>query len=104
MTEFVFGSDQQYNNFKTELQDEMLHIYHKCHLPACCSKSIASIGFEWNRSHGVYILHITNGITCSHSSNDVVVQQFREWLKRGQIIFLDYNDMKVFLKGLRVLY
>ena len=102
MRAFVSGSDDQFADLKQKLEDSMCHIYHNCELPKCCSKSKCRIGFE--KDAGTYCLLIDQGIICSKKDNSVESILFRQLLSTGELLFIDFNDMKVFLKGLVVLY
>ena len=99
MREFVNGTDQQFALLKESLNDHLCHVYKNCTLPACCSKSNGRIGFE--KECDTYAIYIDKGITCSHSN---MPDLFREWLVVGTIRFLDFTDVKVFLKSLKCLY
>lgn len=99
MREFVNGSDQQYAMLKDSLSDHLCHVYNNCSYPQCCSKSTGRIGFE--KEGETYALFIDKGITCSRNN---VPSLFLEWLSTGTLRFLDFTDMKEFLKSLRCLY
>lgn len=102
MRKFVFGSDLQYQNLKAELEDDACHVFNNCELPSCFSQRKCRIGFE--KDYGVYYLLIDSGISCSKNSGRQIMVQCRQWLSAGEYMFLDFNDMKSFLKGLRILY
>lgn len=102
MREFVFGSDLQYQNLKAELEDNKCHVFNNCELPSCFSQKKCRIGFE--KDNGVYYLLIDNGISCSKSSGGQIMVQCKQWLSAGEYMFLDFNDLKCFLKGLNILY
>lgn len=103
MKEFINGSDRQYQRLKEEIQDgTRCRVYEGCQLPACCNKSICKIGVEKERM--AYKLLIETGITCSKNTNEIELIQFKQLLSEGEMIFLDFNDLKVFLKSLDFLY
>ena len=102
MWEFVKGNQKQYQDLKQLLEDGMLHVYHNCQLPAGCSRRACRIGFE--KDNGMYVVWIDSGITCSRRGGGTCGKQFRQWLADGEIRFLDFNDVRDFLKGLRFLY
>lgn len=102
MKEFVYGSDTQFKNLKKTLQDGNCHVFNNCRMPPCCGGKLCRIGFEM--SNGVYTLLIDYGIKCTKSSNTLVLMQFNQWLSDGELKFLDFNDLKVFLKSLSILY
>ena len=102
MREFVFGSDLQYQNLKAELEDNKCHVFNNCELPSCFSQKKCRIGFE--KDNGVYYLLIDNGISCSKNSGGQIMVQCKQWLSAGEYMFLDFNDLKCFLKGLKILY
>ncbi len=102
MREFVYGSDTQFNDLKRSLQDGRCHVYNNCKMPPCCGGKCCRIGFEMG--NGVYTLLIDYGITCSKFSNTLTMIQFKQWLSDGELKFLDFNDLKVFLKSLSFLY
>ncbi len=102
MRKFVKGTDEQYADLKRRLQDEQCHVYRKCQLPACCSRSTCSIAFE--KDCNAYKLLIDKGITCSAMRGGTALIQFKQLLSAGEAIFIDFNDLKVFLKSLSVLY
>lgn len=99
MIEFVNGTDQQYEMLKTTLKDHLCHIYPHCRYPQGCNPSVGRIGFEMEGD--TYALFIDKGITCSRGNAPSL---FREWLTVGTLRFLDFTDMKKFLRSLRCLY
>lgn len=99
MKEFVFGSDYQFSILKESLNDHLCHVYKNCSFPSCCSKSNGRIGFE--KEMDTYALFIDKGITCSRNNAPALFQQ---WLLEGTLRFLDYTDLKEFLRSLRCLY
>jgi len=99
MREFVFGTDEQYEMLERQLEDHLCHVFNNCVLPNCCSIQYGRIGFE--KEQDTYALFIDRGITCSGSN---VPRLFTEWLSRGTLRFLDFNDLKSFLKSLNQLY
>ena len=48
-----------------------------------------------------YALFIDKGLTCSCPAASRLL---KSWLKAGTLKFLDYTDMKVFLRSLTYLY
>ena len=102
MQEFVHGTDEQFKNLKEMLNDNMLHIYKNCRLPQCCSRSATRLGFE--KSNGMYLFYVDSGITCSTSKKGNTITQFKQLLSNGEIAFLDFNDLKTFIKALSILY
>lgn len=99
MKEFVQGTDEQYELLKASLNDNMCHVYGHCVFPASFSKSSGRIGFE--KEGKTYALFIDRGITCSKRN---VPQDLLTWLSEGTLRFLDFTDMKVFLRSLTCLY
>lgn len=99
MIDFVYGTDQQYEWLKIMLNDQLCHVFRNCSFPACCSRNSGRIGFE--KEGDTYALFIDKGIICSNSG---VPQLFKDWLSTGTLRFLDYTDMKEFLRSLRCLY
>ena len=99
MIEFINGSDEQYDELKDSLNDHLCHVYKNCCFPLCCSKTIGRIGFE--KDDKSYILYIDKEITCSGNN---VPDLFMNWLSNGYLRFLDFTDMKEFLKSLICLY
>ena len=99
MIDFVYGTDQQYEDLKLMLNDQLCHVFKNCSFPPCCNRTSGRIGFE--KEGDTYALYIDKGISCS---NDKVSQLFGDWLATGTLRFLDYADMKEFLKSLRCLY
>lgn len=99
MREFVYGSDEQYDLLKDTLKDHLCHVFTNCAYPQCCNVSTGRIGFE--KEEETYALFIDKGITCSGNN---IPALFREWLSTGTLRFLDFNDMKEFLKSLKCLY
>lgn len=99
MIDFVYGTDRQYEGLKEMLEDHLCHVYKNCVFPQCCSCTGGRIGFE--KEDNTYALHIDKGNTCS---KDDAPQLFKDWLAAGTIRFLDYTDMKEFLRSLHCLY
>ena len=101
MREFVLGTDIQYDMLKESLEDHLCHVYGTCILPPGCSQQVARIGFEKERNFKDYALFIDKGITCTNNRAPAL---FRDWLAAGTLRFLDFTDMKEFLRSLRCLY
>lgn len=99
MKEFVYGTDHQYELLKESLEDHLCHVYSSCYLPGNCSKEITRIGFE--KEENTYALFIDKGISCSSNHAPAL---FMDWLAVGTIRFLDFTDMKEFLRSLKCLY
>lgn len=102
LREFVKGTNEQFDNLKKMLEDDMCHVYKNCKLPSCCNKQVCRIAFEINS--GAYTVLIDQGITCSRRTGGIVLEQFKQWLAAGELIFLDFNDLKSFFKSLSILY
>lgn len=99
MKEFVYGTDHQYALLKNSLEDHMCHVYSQCFLPGCCDRTVARIGFE--KEGDTYALFIDKGISCSSNR---APNLFNDWLSTGTVRFLDFTDMKEFLRSLNCLY
>lgn len=99
MREFVNGTDQQYVLLKESLNDHLCHVYKNCIYPHCLSRAGGRIGFE--KEGDTYALFIEKGLTCSKNNAPSL---FLEWLSTGTLRFLDFTDMKEFLRSLRCLY
>lgn len=99
MKEFVYGADQQYEMLKVSLNDHMCHVYSQCNFPGCFNKDVGRIGFE--KEGDTYALFIDKGIACSKHN---IPQLLHDWLAAGTLRFLDFTDMKVFLRSLKCLY
>ncbi len=99
MIDFVRGTDQQYEDLKAMLEDNLCHVFKNCMLPPGCSRTSGRIGFE--KEGDTYALFIDKGITCS---NRRASSLFRDWIAEGTLRFLDYTDMKEFLRSLNCLY
>ena len=97
MKEFVTGSDEQFELLKTSLKDGQCHVY-TCSFPSSFSKTSGRIGFEKDKIS--YILYIDKGITCTARKSPLM----NEWLESGTLRFLDFSDLKAFLKSLSFLY
>lgn len=102
MREFIEGNDAQFADLKQRLQDGLCHVFKNCELPDCCSNRTCQIGFEKNS--GAYTLLIDFGITCNITRGGIQLDQFKQLLSKGELIFLDFNDLKIFLKSLSFLY
>lgn len=99
MKEFVYGSEENYQLLRDALEDHLCHVYH-CSFPPSFSRSSGRIGFE-RESDIAYALFIDKGITCSNPNTS---QLLRDWLATGTIRFIDFSDIKSFLKSLSILY
>lgn len=98
MDRFVFGTDEQFEALEQELENGMLKIYNQVELPNSFNKHICRIGFE---KHSVgYKILIDYGYTCSVN----VPAYFKIFLEEGELIFMDYYDVKMFFKSLNCLY
>lgn len=99
MREFVYGTDRQYMMLKEELNDGFCLVYRNCIYPQCCDKPGGRIGFE--KEGDTYALFIDKGVTCLRAD---VPSLFRQWLSEGTLRFIDFTDMKEFLRSLKCLY
>jgi len=99
MIDFVYGTDQQYEGLKVMLNDHLCHVFNNCSFPACCSRTSGRMGFE--KEGDTYALYIDKGIVCSNAN---APQLFRDWLGEGTLRFLDFTDLKEFLRSLHCLY
>lgn len=99
MIDFVYGTDQQYEGLREMLEDQLCHVFKNCSFPASCSKTTGRIGFEKERD--TYALYVDKGIICSDRNAPGL---FRDWLTAGTLRFLDFTDMKEFLRSLHCLY
>lgn len=99
MREFVVGTDEQYDMLRAMLEDHMCHVYSNCSFPPCFSSSNGRIGFE--KEGETYALFIDKGMRCKKRRAPTLL---REWLAHGTLRFLDFTDMKVFLRSLGSLY
>ena len=99
MREFVNGTDQQYEMLKKSLNDHLCHVYKNCLFPRGCSSQKGRIGFE--KEGDTYALFIDKEI--SYTLNNAPAL-FLEWLSSGTLRFLDFTDMKEFLRSLKCLY
>ena len=97
MKEFVTGSDEQFDLLRASLDDKKCHVYN-CTFPTSFSKPTGRIGFEKDKIS--YILYIDKGITCTASKSSLL----KDWLEAGTLRFLDFSDLKTFLKSLTFLY
>ena len=102
MRELIEWNDAQFADLKQRLQDGLCHVFKNCELPNCCDRRTCRIGFE--KDNGAYILLIDSGITCSKLRGGIQLEQFKQLLSKGELIFLDFNDLKIFLKSLEFLY
>lgn len=99
MIDFVYGTDQQYEGLREMLNDRLCHVFKDCSFPSCCSRRSGRMGFE--KEGDTYALYIDKGIICS---NQKAPELFRDWLDVGTLRFLDFTDMKEFLRSLKCLY
>lgn len=99
MKEFVYGTDYQYDLLKDMLEDHLCHVYKDCEYPSCLSRPSGRIGFEKERD--TYAVFIDQGMTCTGSN---IPRLFSEWVRTGTLRFLDFNDLKEFMRGLKSLY
>lgn len=102
MIKFVGGNIDFYDELKSSLQDGMCHVYKNCMLPNCCNKKVCRIGFE--KDYGAYRILIDMGISCSNTKGGIQLIQFKHLLENGELIFLDFNDLKIFLRSLSFLF
>lgn len=99
MRDFVFGSDLNYDILKETLEDGLCHVYHNCSFPTSFSKQSGRLGFE--KEGETYALFIDKGISTSSPNAPALL---RYWLETGTLRFLDYEDLKDFLKSLVALF
>lgn len=99
MREFVNGTEAQYQLLRASLEDHLCHVYRNCSYPPGCSKTAGRIGFE--KEGDTYALFIDKGVAYARSGAPSL---FQEWLSSGTLRFLDFTDMKEFLRSLKCLY
>ncbi|MBO4474699.1 MAG: hypothetical protein J5750_07315 [Clostridiales bacterium] len=99
MREFVIGTDTQYDMLRSALEDRLCHVYMNCLFPRSFSSPSGRIGFE--KQDETYALFIDKGIHCSSRKASSLL---KEWLSEGTLKFLDFTDMKTFLRSLSDLY
>lgn len=102
MKRFVEGNDAFFNQIKKKVHGDVCYAFRNCELPACCNKRKCRIGIE--KSHGAYVLMIDAGISCRKKRGGIELTLFKQFLSDGQLIFLDFNDVKEFLRSLSFLY
>lgn len=102
MKRFVDGNNVWYGELKSRLQDGQCHVFKNCNLPNCCSKNVCRIGFE--KENGTYSILVDYGITCSRKKGGISLYLYKQLLSQGKLSFLDFNDLKIFLKSLSFLY
>lgn len=100
MREFVEGSNFQYKMLKDSLVDNRCHIY-RVILPPSFNMTNCRIGFEKEEVTNGYVLYIDKGLTCNSIGKFPL---FNDWLHDGMLRFMDFNDIKKFLKKLSFLY
>ena len=105
MTRFIYKSDDDYKALKAALEDNCLRKYKNVQLPAGFNVPTCNIGIEkYTYDNNSYVLSIDFGITCNtailHNSHPL----FEKLLKKGELYFLDFNDLKVFLRSLSSIY
>lgn len=102
MDRFVYGRNNQFAELKRTLQDAHCHVY-SCSLPRGFNKHNCRIGFEKCLSdHRSYKLLIDYGI--KYTGYRRVSPLLKIWLESGELVFLDFNDLKEFLTSLKGLY
>lgn len=101
MRAFVFGADADYQWLRELLNDHLCHVFYHRAFPESFSKGEGRLGFEYDPNRRLYILYIDSGITCQRSDVPPLLSM---WLQDGKLQFLDFNDLKQFLRGLGWLY
>lgn len=102
MDRFVYGRNNQFAELKRALQDNRCHVF-SCSLPRGFNKQNCRIGFEKCLSdHSSYKILIDYGI--KYIGCRRVSPLLKIWLESGELVFLDFNDLKEFLTSLKVLY
>ena len=97
MKEFVFGSEKEYKALKSSLNDGLCHVY-DCAFPTAFGREGGRIGFE---KDGIsYILYVDKGLRRPVRASGLL----KSWLENGSLRFLDFSDMKSFIKDLAFLY
>lgn len=100
MDRFAFGNNNQFEELKRTLQDDRCHIYKECSLPSGFNRPLCRIGFEkYQFDKTSYKLLIDYGIT--YSGGRRVSPLLKILLESGELVFLDFNDLKVFMQSLR---
>ena len=106
MKEFVLGTDAQYEMLKQSLNDDRCHTVRENmggnDLEVVCSDT-------FRRLYKFLILYGKDGSpddsrVARHGRDPAASRLLKSWLKAGTLKFLDYTDMKVFLRSLTYLY
>lgn len=98
MREFAFGTDAQFRELETALNDNRCHVYNGCVLPIGCVPESVRIGFEKN-CEGHYIMYIDKGISVETTHKD-----FKALIDKGEIKFMCFEDLIDFLRSLQSLF
>lgn len=98
MREFVFGSEENYNILKTQLEEipGMMKCFN-CILPDGCNPKEATFGFE--KKGSLFILYIDRFIQTSIRNDDFV-----RFLNKKEVKFISIQDMMEFFHSLQDLY
>lgn len=97
MREFAYGTDKQFEQLESMLEDNLCHIFPNCIMPEGCNVTVARIGFEKNSETNGYGVHIDKGISFSGRR---APRLFFQWLRAGTVWFIDFDDIKVFFHSL----
>jgi len=97
MLQFINGNDTQFSWLRSQIQDATM-IFNDVSLPTSCNPSRCRLGFEYTHANG-FKLYIDKNI--SFSGNH---PEFRSLLATGEMSFNNYEDMKVFVRGLAYLF
>lgn len=100
MREFVVGTDEQFQMLKDSLADNRCHVF-RCVLPSSFNMTNCRIGFEKEETTNGYVIYIDKGLACNSAGTFPL---FNDWLREGTLRFMDFNDIKSFLKKLSFLY
>ena len=98
MREFAFGTDAQFRELETALNDNRCHVYNGCVLPRGCVPESVRIGFEKN-CEGHFIMYIDKGVTA-----DTTHEDFKALIDNGEIKFICFEDLVDFLRSLQSLF
>lgn len=102
MHRFINSSNEWYALLKSRLREGNEIIFDHCILPRCCSQHEARIAIE--KCNGIYTLYIDCGISCNKNGSQQMLVLFRQWLNSSNIMFFDFNDLRIFLQNLYILY
>lgn len=97
MKEFVFGTDEQFNQLDRALSNGTFYKFPNRRLPDTCTPNSACLWFA--KKGDIYVAYIDKGIVTSVNN-----ENFKRFLERGETRFVSMDDMADFFRSFKSVF